>query len=119
LTFELEPVYSAPIADGLIFSAGLPVNFLYTPAYDYSISGVGGSLKSNFGALGLDSEKLLNDQFESEAAYTLSLKPNVSLFLTKTFMPLEFKFQYQFPVMGQNTIARNNLTLQIKAYFKI
>jgi hypothetical protein len=115
LTFEIEPIFSTPIADGLIFSAGLPVNYLYIPAYEYSISKVGTSLS----AFGLDTKKLMEDQFKGDAAYTLSIKPNVSLFLTKTLLPLEFKFQYQLPVMGQNSIARNNLTLQIKAYFKI
>ena len=39
LTFELEPVFSTNLAEGIVFTAGLPVNYKYKPAYKYSLDG--------------------------------------------------------------------------------
>ncbi|MCL2129305.1 MAG: hypothetical protein FWH35_03015 [Treponema sp.] len=125
-TFEIEPVFTTPIADGVSLSAGLPINFLYIPAYEYSVDGID-ELLAGFTAmlpagteLPIDKDGLLEKgNLVGDAAYSLSLKPNVSVFLTKIFLPLEFKLQYQVPVLGKNVMARQNLTMQIKAYFKI
>ncbi|MCL2319499.1 MAG: hypothetical protein FWC45_05390 [Treponema sp.] len=115
LTFELEPQYSTPFGNGMIFSAGLPVHYVYSPAYDYSVSNVGTGLT----AYGGDSEKLLLDALQGDPQQSLSLVPNVSVMLTKTPLPLEFKLQYSVPVYGKNVMARNNITLQVKAYFAL
>ena len=39
LTFEIEPQFTTSIADGIVFSAGLPINYKYKPAFKYSITG--------------------------------------------------------------------------------
>ncbi|GHV86111.1 hypothetical protein AGMMS50230_17190 [Spirochaetia bacterium] len=116
LTFELEPVYTMAIADGISFSAGLPVNFKYVPAYDYSISSGTGSALMDAAAL----TTFKTNFARLDPALTLSVKPNVSVFFTKTPLPLEFKLQYGLPVWGKNVgAAQHQVTLQIKAYFAI
>ena len=120
LTFEIEPQFSTNIAKGLSFSAGLPINYRYTPAYDYSFKGLAAlSLQTG----GMFTEQALKDQFlgylDTDPHHSLSVNPNVSLFLTSTPLPLEFKFQYGIPVYGQNTMARHNFTLQVKVYFAL
>ena len=119
LTFEIEPQYSFNLNKGIIFSAGLPFNYRYMPAYSYSISGVGTALKTNFASFDLDSEELLNAQLVNKAQHALSINPNIDFFFTSMALPLEFKLQYYIPAWGQNTMARNNLALQIKAYFAL
>ena len=37
ITFELEPVFSTNLADGVVFTAGLPINYSYKPAYDFTL----------------------------------------------------------------------------------
>ena len=115
LTFEIEPVFSMPLGSGGIdFSAGLPVNFKYRPAYEYSYS---------YPEALAPAAPVLDETFanyiSSNPAYILAVNPNVSLFFTKTPLPLEFKFQYGLPLMGKNEMARHNATLQIKAYFAL
>ena len=115
LTFEIEPVFTTSIADGISFTAGLPVNYRYIPTYDYSFS---------YGALagtGLDiaAKKAFNDNLNTDPQHSLSLKPNVLLFFTKTPLPLEFKLQYGLPIWGQNSMARHDITLQIRVYFAL
>ena len=132
LTFEIEPQYSTNLGKGLIFSAGLPINYRFSPAYDYSLSGTGGlltdltTLKTYLGGTGYedmiptnDSELLAMAQLKGDAQHSLGINPNVSLFLTSTPLPLEFKFQYGIPVYGQNSMARHNFTLQVKVYFAL
>ena len=114
LTFEIEPVFTYPVADGVSFSAGLPINYRYIPAYEYSfdfpaaISGAAPNL-----------EPLLLGYLNTDPQHKFYINPNVSTFLTKTPLPLEFKLQYGIPLYGQNVNAQHNLTLQIRAYFKI
>lgn len=119
LTFELEPVFSMPLAEGISFTAGLPVNFVYNPAPEYSLSGL--DAFDNFAAYGGDQIK---EQFtnleKGDDAYLLSLRPNVSVFLTRLPLPLEFKLSYQAPLAGKNrSAAQHNITLQIKVYFAL
>ena len=49
----------------------------------------------------------------------LNINPNVSVFLTKTPLPLEFKLQYYLPVWGKNTTIKHIFGLQVKAYFAL
>ena len=76
-------------------SAGLPVGYESSPAVKYD-----------------------GEDGGEEASYTLSVNPNASLFVTSTPLPLEFKASYWYPLMGQNAMAKNVLTFQIKAYMK-
>jgi hypothetical protein len=96
LTFELEPVFSMPIADGMNFYAGLPFRYKTSPAPKY------GDITDPAGS-----------------SYALHIGPNVGLFLTNTPLPLEFKLQYLFPVMGKNDPAMHTIMLQIRAYFAL
>jgi hypothetical protein len=113
MTFEIEPVFTYPVADGINLSFGLPINYRYLPAPDISLSNVG---ESN-GVV--DVESLLRENLKVGAQHSLGINPNISMFLTRTPLPLEFKFQYGIPVYGQNTMARHNMMLQIRAYFRI
>ena len=113
LTFELEPVFTYPIIDGLSFTVGLPINYRYIPAYEYSLDGVPPAIP------GVDFEATILGSLNTDPQHSLNINPNVSMFLTKTPLPLEFKFQYGIPVYGQNVMARHNMVLQIKAYFAL
>jgi hypothetical protein len=95
LTFELEPHFNYMIADGVRIGAGLPVTYTMNPA-----------------------TKINGTEQTNTDGYTLGLNPNVSLFLMKFFLPLEFKATYGFPVMGKNSNAVSNFTVQVKAYLK-
>ena len=112
LTFELEPVVTVPILSGVTFTAGLPVNYKFTPAREYSYT-YPDTLASAASAL----EPIFAANIKSEPSHILAINPNVALFLTKLPLPLEFKFQYGYPLWGQNANASHNITLQIKAYF--
>jgi len=122
LTFEIEPVFSSMVADGIIFTAGLPVNYVFSPAYEYTVKGLApiAAFAGQF-APNLASEKAILEtaRLVGNDAHILSLKPNVSLFLLKTPLPLEFKFQYNAPIYGQNVNATHTMALQVRAYFKI
>ena len=103
LTFEIEPVFTMPLAEGINFSAGLPVNFVYKPAPGLS----------PYNAMYFPNSNYKDD------SYVLSLRPNASVFLTKTPLPLEFKLIYSLPILGQNNIAQHAIQLQIRAYFAL
>ncbi|MDL2229007.1 hypothetical protein LJC14_02030 [Treponema sp. OttesenSCG-928-L16] len=96
LTFEVEGHFQTSFGDGLVFNAGLPVNFKMSP--DVKIDG---------------------DTVDDSGSMLLSLKPNAMIFLTKLFLPMQFKLSYSLPVWGQNTNATHSLTLQARIYFKI
>ena len=115
LTFEIEPVFSTFLVDGVQFTAGLPINYRYSPAPKYSVSNVveNPALES----FGINLESLLLNTLEGEASHVLSINPNLGIFLMRLPLPLEFKFQYNIPVFGINTNAQHNMTLQIRAYF--
>jgi hypothetical protein len=96
LTFELEPHFDKSLGGGVLFHAGLPVNYKFTP--DIKIDGT------------------TADDSKTQA---LSLKPNASIFLTSLPLPLQFQLAYTVPLWGQNVNATNSIVLQIRAYFKI
>ena len=113
LTFELEPVFTTSIADGVSFTAGLPVRYVFKPAEEYSFSGIS-SLPPAFQST---AESYLSAK--GVVSHILYVNPNVSFFLTKTPLPLEFKLQYNFPVWGKNAQVAHTIALQIKAYFAL
>jgi hypothetical protein len=96
LTFEVEPHFDKAFGNGILFHAGLPVNYKMTP--DVKIEGTA--------------------QPDS-ATHALALKPNASIFLTQLPLPLQFQLTYTAPLWGKSTNATNTLVLQIRAYFKI
>jgi hypothetical protein len=116
LTFEVEPVYTTPIAQGITLSAGLPINYRFIPAYDYSVSAPA-LIASNPLYLGALAQAGLD---EGKPQHSLNVKPNVNVFFTGTPMPLEFKLSYDAPVWGKNiAAARHSVTLQVKVYFAL
>ena len=106
-TFELEPVFNYNIGPKTVFGAGLPVNFKLTPEEKYSFSGSVPGVAA--------AESLFSDK----SSYTLSLRPNVSLFFMGWALPMEFKLIYMAPLIGQDAQALNTINFQIRAYFKI
>ena len=114
LTFELEPVFSMPIADGINFTAGLPVNYNFKPGYSYSFS-----YPEALAPMASSITPIIEGQLDTDPHHILYLNPNVSIFFMKTPLPLEFKFTYGLPVWGQNAMARHNASLQIRAYFAL
>ncbi|MDR2160237.1 MAG: hypothetical protein LBP23_09270 [Treponema sp.] len=111
LTLELEPVFSTPLGGGVNFTAGLPLNFHFSPPskYDVYIDPAVLSYKPEAAAL----------IPEGNTSMLLSLRPNVSFFFTGFPLPTEFKLGYWAPVAGENNMATHYVTLQIKLYFKI
>ena len=114
LTFEIEPVYSTNIADGIRLTAGLPITYRYNPAPDITLK-----FRPNTpDPIREGMKTALNDAL-SIAQHSLYVTPVVGVFLTNTPLPLEFKLQYGIPVWGMNTIARHNISAQIQVYFAI
>jgi len=96
LTGEVDFNYDTPISDTLLFSAGLPVVFTYSPQKVYD-----------------DAEPV------SEAAsYVLAINPSASVMVLSLPLPVEFQVSYKLPLMGQNASVMNTLTAQIKAYMR-
>lgn len=94
LTLEAEPHYEV-FVDGIRIGVALPVTFVRTP------------------------EIKVNDTAQADSdAYSLSVSPNVSAFLTEFPVPLEFKVGYTLPLIGKNADVRNIVVLQVKAYMK-
>lgn len=112
LTFELEPVFSTPVAEGMLFTAGLPVNYKTTPGAKYSFSGSGPA-----GDAGVTNMKgLLPD---GDQTHSLTLTPNAAMFFYGWPLPMEFKLSYTAPLWGQNTSAGHVIGFQVRLYFKI
>jgi hypothetical protein len=115
LTFELEPVFSTSLGSGITFTAGLPVNYKFTPGHSYSVSAGSGAM------VGADViEKAIKDNItEDEPTHMLKVKPNISFFFTNWFLPTDIGLTYGIPVWGQNTLARHEITLKVKLYFAL
>jgi hypothetical protein len=94
LTVEAEPHFQTTFGNGIRLGVGVPVTFSLSPELKYD------------GTAQADTDY-----------YLLSISPNVSLFLTKFVLPLEFKLGYTLPLMGKNANAMNTVVLQIKAYY--
>ena len=96
LTGEVDFNYDTPISDALLFSAGLPVVFTYSP------------------------EKVYDDAEadSANASYVLGINPSASVMVLSLPLPVEFQVSYKLPLMGQNASAMNTLTAQVKAYMR-
>ena len=111
LTFELEPTFTANIADRTIFTAGLPLNYQTSPGakYEFTGSGVAGAgAAEGLGAIFEDGKQ----------SHLLAFKPNASVFFMGWALPMEFKLQYSAALAGKNNNALNTLTFQARFYFK-
>jgi hypothetical protein len=108
LTFELEPVFSTSLGSGITFTAGLPLNYVFTPAKSYSVSGTVADAMI---------EDALNDA--AKPTHMFKVKPNISFFFTNWFLPTDIGLTYGIPVWGQNTLARHEITLKVKLYFAL
>jgi hypothetical protein len=112
LTLELEPVFSSPLSEGVTFTAGLPLNYQFTPGkkYDITVPDLLIDRDPSAAALRLADE---------DPGHILSLKPGIAFFFTGFLFPTELKLNYSAPVAGSSNIAVHSLTLQIKIYFKL
>ncbi|WP_010255977.1 hypothetical protein [Treponema primitia] len=111
LTFELEPTFTTTLSPSkpIIFGAGLPINYKFTPEKSFSISGAG--LAESAIKTGLEDGLGSSTQI-------LTLKPNVSFFFVSWPLPTEFKLSYSAPIWGESIMAKHSITLQVKAYFR-
>jgi hypothetical protein len=116
LTFELEPVYSTSLGDsGVTLTAGLPVNYKFTPGHSYSVSGGVPGIMPNEAI-----EKTIKDNVAAdEPTHMLKVKPNISFFFTKWVLPTDIGLTYGIPVWGKNNLARHEITLKVKLYFAL
>ncbi|MDR0403811.1 MAG: hypothetical protein LBH35_09520, partial [Treponema sp.] len=114
LTFELEPVFSTALGSGITFSAGLPVNYKFTPGHTYSVSGGSSGAVNDGIKAGLEANLT-----EDEPTHMLKIKPNVSFFFTNWFLPTDIGLTYGLPVWGKNDMARHEITLKVKLYFAL
>jgi hypothetical protein len=95
LTLEAEPHFEMMLGDGLQLGAGLPVTLTMSPELKVDGTAVADS-----------------------NSYLLTISPNLSLFLMKFYIPLEFKLGYTLPLVGKNAYATNTLVLQVKVYLR-
>jgi hypothetical protein len=95
LTFELEPHFQYMIGDSIQLGAGLPLTYNMSP-----------KVKIN------GTEQANTDTF------LLSIRPNVSVFFLKTFIPIEAVLQYSLPISGKNSFVINPIDLELRAYLK-
>lgn len=100
LTLEVEPHFNTMVADGVELAIGVPVTYVITPAPKYDDETY---------------EELLGSDQDTMSLY---VKPSVSAFMMKFPLPMEFKLGYEYPLMGKNVFARNNVVFQLKAYAK-
>jgi len=95
LTFELEPHAQFAITDGIEFGAGLPLTFVTTP-----------------------NQKVNGSEVADTYTNLLSLRPNVSMFFMKFFIPIEVVAQYTLPLYGKNTYAISIFDVELRTYLK-
>ena len=123
LTFELEPVFSMPMAEGTTFAAGLPFNFKLTPGKDYDITYTNDfkTLANAMPPVAKQIKQNVEGNLTGEdPTYFFSIKPNVSMFFRGWTLPTELKLLYSVPVAGKNNVdAMHSLTFQVRLYFKI
>ncbi len=96
LTLEAEPHVDLDLSPDTSLGIGLPVSYEMSP--NVIKNGV---------------------EQTNSASTTLTLKPGVSIFLKKAFVPLEFKLGYYMPVMATSSASVAVLVFQTKVYFAI
>jgi hypothetical protein len=111
MTVELEPVFSTPLGKGINFTAGLPLNFHFSPPSKYDVFIDPQIIQGQ-----PDTAALIP---EEKVSMLFSLRPSVSFFFTGFPLPTEFKLGYWAPIAGESSMATHSVVLQIKVYFKI
>ena len=112
LTFELEPVFTMPLADTIVFNAGLPLNFSTTRGKNYHFSASGP-------ADNIALETIKDAVPNEKQSQLFTLGASSSLFFRGWSVPMEFKLSYTCPVWGINRPANHVVNLQIRTYFRI
>lgn len=95
LTVEVEPQAKFTITDGIRLGAGVPLTFVTTPKI-----------------------KINGTEQANTDTNLLSLRPNVSVFFMKFFVPIELKAQYSLPLYGKNTFAVSAFDVELRTYLK-
>jgi hypothetical protein len=99
---EIEPHFEMMLGEGLQLKIGAPVRYSFSPEYD-----------------AIEKTDLFGDTpMTMDKSYSLTVGPNVSLFLRTFVIPLEIKVGYTLPLMGESTLAQHTVSMQIKAYMK-
>ena len=95
LTLEAEPHFEMMFGNGMRLGVGVPITYTMSPEI----------VRDGTAVADTDS-------------YLLSVSPNVSLFLTKFFIPTEIKVGYTLPLVGKNANATNTVVVQLKTYLR-
>lgn len=95
LTVEAEPHFNKMISEDVELGIGLPVTYVMTPNVKYD-----------------------ETEDPDTATSSLYIKPSLTAFFMGFPLPMEFKVGYEYPIMGTNVFARNNVVFQIKSYMK-
>ena len=112
LTFEFEPTFSTPIADGLLFTTSLPITYKTSSGKKYEFTGSG-----VLGDTAVDAIKgALPD---GDRSHSLSIDPGVAIMFYKWFIPMEFELNYKSPVWGMNASSNHTFVFIAKVFFKI
>jgi hypothetical protein len=118
LTFEIEPAYSFPLAQGITFTAGLPVNYKTSPGKKYDIQ-IDDMLKSDPNPVISGTANALAAASDDEGTTGIfSIKPQVTVFFTNFKLPTEFRLTYTAPLAGLRQRATHSVTLQTRFYFR-
>ena len=112
LKFEIEPVFTTGIGNGVNFSVGLPMTYTFSPAPEYSFS-----FPAALGSMEAQLKEGFRSQLGTDPMHSLAINPGASLFLTNMPLPLEFKLNYSYPLWGRNTMATHTAAFQARAYF--
>ena len=106
LDFEIEPRYILPL-DKMVLNFCLPFTYVISPGVEYETNAITQAILPVAGIT------------DGVYSHIFSMRPGISMMLTKTPLPLEFKLEYSLPLIGKNTTASNAVILAVKAYFKI
>jgi hypothetical protein len=94
LILEAEPNFNIDILQGMNLAAGLPVNFTLGP--EQKINGLG----------------------NGRDAYVVSLRPTVTLRITRPPVPvIEMDIDYAIPLAGKNAMVNHAITLKTSVFF--
>jgi hypothetical protein len=146
LTVELEPVYSFKNLGPGKLGVGAALNYVLNPGVKYGGINNPGNVPgltalSPFADPGI-SQRLrispnvgytianetlsvegkvsyLADAYQTDDKLQHRIKPEVNVFLYKTFLPIEIKARYEIPVWGKNAPAQHQMDLELRFYLKI
>jgi hypothetical protein len=118
LTFEVEAAYSFPLAQGITFTAGLPLNYKTSPGKKYDIQIDDMLINNPIPAISGPANDLAAASEDEGATGIFSIKPQVTVFFTNFKLPTEFRLTYTAPLAGLRQRATHSVTLQSRFYFR-